>query len=194
MGVGVAGVAVLVQHEIIAAPFLDQVLGHFDGAVGAAGAVGRDDLGAVGFEQLHPLHADVLRHDYGDLVALQPTDHGKRDACVAAGRLQDRAVGGYLSVSFRQFDHLESDAVFDAAGGVLSFQLGEDSHALLGSHTLQFNKRGVADGVDDAFVGEPSNHKPCFYRCIALELSASGSNGHDAKWGVRFAGRPISLL
>ena len=75
VGVGIAGVPVLVQHEIVAAPLGHQVLSDFDGPVGASGAVGGNDLGPVGLEQLHPLGADVLRHDHGDFIALQPADH-----------------------------------------------------------------------------------------------------------------------
>jgi len=63
-----------------------------------------------------------------------------------------------LAVGLGPLDHLEGDAVLHAAGGVGPFQLGEDSHVWLGAEVLQFHRRRVADGVQDALVCQLRNH------------------------------------
>ena len=152
VGPRVSAVAILVHHDVIVGTFFDQVLGDFDGAVGPPGAVRRDNLGTVGFQELDPLHAYVFWHYHRDLVALEPPDHRQSDSGIAAGGFEDRPIAAEFSVGFRFLDHVEGDAVFYAAGGVCTLQLGIDSHALLGAHTLEFHGRRVADGFQNSFV------------------------------------------
>src|ERR671928_181792 len=62
VGLGVGGVAVLVEEDGVA--LLGELLGHPDGAVAAFLGRRRNDLGAEDLEELAPLDRHVLRQDH----------------------------------------------------------------------------------------------------------------------------------
>ena len=159
MGLGVAFVAVLVQHQVVVGAVGDDVLGHCHAAVSAEGAVGVDDLRAVGGQQLGALYGHIFGHYHGDGVAFETANHRQGDAGVAGGGFQDGAGGGDFAVGFGAFNHLEGDAVLDAAGGVLALQLGVDPHGRVGAEVVQLHQRGVADGSQQPAIGAVGRHK-----------------------------------
>ena len=179
MGFGVAFVAVLVQHQVVVGVLGDDFLRHRHAAVGAQGAVGVDNPGTVGFQQLGALCGHVFGHHHGDAVALEAADHRQRDAGVARGRLQDGAAGADFAVGFGALNHFEGNAVLDAAGGVLSLQLGVDPHLGVGADIAQFHQRRAADGSQQPSVWALGQHKR------RLNRGKVGGDGGKRRAGVR---------
>ena len=68
-------------------------------------------------------------------------------------------AGGDFAGGFGAFNHLEGDAVLDAAGGVLALQLGVDPHLRVGAEVVQLHQRGVADGSQQPAIGAVGRHK-----------------------------------
>ena len=138
--------------------FLCQLFCLCDGAGHALAAVCQNQLCAVGSQKVSALHAHGLRHGDDDPVALGGGHGSQADAGVAAGGLDDDGVGLEYASCLGIFDHCLSDAVFDAAGRVEVFELGENTgvqaFCLLDAGELQ--KRGIADEFGDALV---NSHK-----------------------------------
>ena len=72
---------------------LDQLRGALDRALHALFLGRQIEARAIGQHQAAAFDAHALGHDQHQLVALDRGDHGKADAGVAAGRLDDRAAG-----------------------------------------------------------------------------------------------------
>ncbi len=81
-------VGVLVGVEVAVGFGGGQLAGFADGAVGAVGGVGPDDLGSVGGEKALALGRDVGGHAEGDGEAQRRAEHGVGDAGVAAGGVE----------------------------------------------------------------------------------------------------------
>ena len=92
VGAPVFVVGVLVGVVVAVGLGGDQLAGLADGAVGAVGGVGPDDLGAVGCEVALALVRDVGRHAEGDGEAHGRAEHGVGDAGVAAGGVEKAAA------------------------------------------------------------------------------------------------------
>ena len=104
VGLPVLLVAVLVGVEVAVGLGSGQGAGLADGAVGAVGGVGPDDLGAVGGEDVFALRRDVGGHAERDGKAQRGAQHGVGDAGVAAGGVQQgAAVWGWWNLSRPRF-------------------------------------------------------------------------------------------
>src|SRR5574341_373876 len=144
----IGGIPVLVRHVV--SRILGQLLGQLDGSIGAQIAVGVHDLGSEQLQELPALHGHIVGHHHLDLVAPEPCHHGQPDPGVAAGRLQDDLVLGKLTALLARLDHVLGDTVFQAAGGIVPLQLGEDTHARLRADPAQLHQWSVSDGVQEA--------------------------------------------
>ncbi len=89
------------------------------------GARRQDQLGAKGLQQLAPLQAHGVGHHQQAVIAFGRSHQRQADAGVAAGRLHQNGVRPNLAEFLRRFDHILSNAVFDAGAGVEEFQLNQ---------------------------------------------------------------------
>ena len=125
----VGRVVVLVGVEVAVGIGLVDLAAHADGAVGAFAGIAEDHLRAVGFQDAFALDGGVGRQAQLDLVAAIGADHGVGDAGVAAGGVQDDALGIQAAGALAIQDHVEGGAVLHGAAGVEVFGLGEDLDA-----------------------------------------------------------------
>ena len=88
----------------------------------------QDDLGPQETHELAPFDAEILRHRDDERIAFLRADHGKTDAGVAAGRLDDGLSRLQLAAAFCRFDHAQRQPVLDGPERIESFQLDEQLH------------------------------------------------------------------
>jgi hypothetical protein len=79
------------------------------------------------------------------MVRIRRRDHRQRDAGVAAGRFDDDASRLQVPRPFGGVDHGKPDAVLDAVGWVIRFQLGGDLRLRPCRDPVQAHERSVAD-------------------------------------------------
>ena len=146
MGGGVGGVHKLAGDEAVG-QLLGQLVGLGDGTLHALGALGQDQLCAVGLHQLAALDAHRLRHHDDDAVAAGGGDGSQADAGVAGGRLDDDGVGLQQALGLGVVQHGLGDPVLHGAGGIQVFQLGQDLglQAVVLFNMGQLQQGGVAD-------------------------------------------------
>ena len=144
--VGFAGV--LVRHEPRGV-FKGDLLCHEYRLVCPLVGVGVDDFSAVRLEDPHPFRSHARRHDHFDVVAFDATDHRQSDPGVSTGRLEDRGARLEPALGLGVLDHGTGDAVFDRAGRVMTFELGEDPDLLVRAQAGHLHQRRIANGVDD---------------------------------------------
>ena len=106
--------------------FGDQLGGAGDGALHALFARREVKRGTIGEHQPPPLDRHRFRHDEDELIALDRCHHGKANAGVAAGRLDDGATGFQAAIGFGRLDHRQRDPVLDRAAGVGAFGFDPD--------------------------------------------------------------------
>ncbi len=153
---GVGGVLELLQEHVAARVRGDDGLGAGDGAVHPLGALGEDELGAVGDEQLAPLHAHGVGHGERERVAARRRDERQRDAGVAARRLDQLLAGAEHAALLGVPDHGGADAALDRVGGVAPLDLGEDGRPPTVGDAVEAHERRAADGLSVVF--EPAGH------------------------------------
>src|SRR6185503_12383431 len=144
-------IPVLVGH-VVRSVLLGHLERELDRAVGALGALGVDDLGAVHLQELRALLRDVVGHDDLDRIALARADHRERDAGVPRGRLEDRLAGQDRSGLLGGLDQRPRDAVLDRAGRVMRLERGPDAYAGLWRKALELHERRVADRLHDVAI------------------------------------------
>ena len=66
------------------------------------------------------------------------------------GGLHDPLAGGKDTLRPRRFEHAKRDAVFDAPGGVLTLELGEQAHTSGHRNVLQFHEGRLPDQLSNA--------------------------------------------
>ena len=98
-------------------------------------------LGAIRPRDRHALVGQAFRHHHQHPVTLHRRDHRQRVAGVAAGRLDNRVTGLQQALLLGLLDHVPGNARLDRAGGVHELELGE--------HPVDFEHRGVANGIQD---------------------------------------------
>ena len=108
---------------------LAELVGLLDGALHALGAGREHDFGAVGGGELATLDRHGLGHHENHPVAALRGEHGKADAGVSAGGLDDGASGLERSVLLGGIEHGLGHAVLDGASGVGCLVLAENGCA-----------------------------------------------------------------
>ncbi|MNR31744.1 hypothetical protein D3C85_1492770 [compost metagenome] len=93
------------------------------------------------------LLAHVVRHQQLHAIAFQRRNHRQRNAGVAAGRFNQHVAGFDFPTLFRLYNHRQRRPVFNRTRRIIAFQFDPNFAAVTGMHTLQFDQRGVADGV-----------------------------------------------
>ena len=125
-----------------------------NGTLHALGALGQDQLCAVGLHQLAALDAHRLRHHDDDAVAAGGGDGRQTDTGVAGGRFDDGAAGSQTALRLRPGDHVGSHPVLGAARGIHALQLGQQ-HSLQVVVPLviaQLQQGRAADQLSDAVI------------------------------------------
>ena len=102
-------------------------LGHHAHAALRGG--GQHDLGAEEAHEAAALDAEGLGHGDDEGIALGRADHGKSDAGVAAGCLDDGLAGLQCAAAFGVLDDAEGEAVLDRAERIEGLDLDEEVHA-----------------------------------------------------------------
>ena len=119
--VGVGGIDELPEDNC-AGDLLAQLLGACYGTFHPFGSGCQFELCAVGFEQVPALNGHRVGHCQDNLVSFGCSYPCESDACVTAGRLDDRSARGEYAVALGIFDHSECDAVLDTAARVEVFE------------------------------------------------------------------------
>ena len=153
----VARIGELVGHEIGVG-----ILGHLfprqpDRSVGTLGSGRQDHLGAVGTDDLPPLDRHRLAHHDLHGIALDDPHDGQSDACIARRGFDDGLAGGQPPVLLGRLDHLERDAVLDAARGVESLELRINVDVRIRAQPVNPHHRGISDGFQNIFFHRNSN-------------------------------------
>ena len=166
----VGGVVVLVGIKIGVGVLGVELPGFADGAVGAFGRVGQDQLCPVSLENSLALQAGVGRQAEPYPVAAGRAQQSVGDAGVAGGGVQNNLAGGELPAALAFQNHVERRAVFDRAAGVEPLRLEVELHLReLAPHPRHAQQRRVTHALghrdaqrqlDFSFFGQsqrPSN-------------------------------------
>jgi hypothetical protein len=113
-------------------------------------ALARRELegGAVGLHQPPALDRHGVRHDQDQPVALHGSHHGKTDAGVARGGLDDGASRPQSAIGLGGLHHGQGDAVLHRAAGVGPLRLDPDLGT--GKQAANADMRRVADRLKHA--------------------------------------------
>ena len=153
MGAPVVVVGVLVGVEVVSGVG-GELAGDADGAVGAVGRVGKDDIGAVGGEDAFALDGNISGHAEQYTEAQRCAEHGVGDAGVAAGGVEEDFPGASWPVRCGFADDAGGGAVFDAAAGVVPLGFTEQMNAgKVAREIVERYERRVADAAEHGAGG-----------------------------------------
>jgi hypothetical protein len=142
------------QAFALVAHLLRDVARHFH----ASALGGQDDLRAECGHRLPALDRQVLGHHEDHAITHHRRRHRKRDAGIAAGRLDQSVARLDIPALLRAPDHRQGGPVLDRARRVVALQLGEDDVAVLvvegPAQALQPDERRIADEIFEGFVHE----------------------------------------
>ena len=147
-----------------------------------ARAVGEDQPGPVGREQLAPLDAHGFGHRQREGVAAGGRDEGERDARVAAGGLDQLLARGQHAPLLGVPDHRGADAALHRIGGVASLDLREDGRGRAVGDAIETHQRRAADG--ERIVDEPG-HMPLPSLKLIPQYAGAGSAFSNRRWRHR---------
>src|SRR4051794_1286739 len=181
--VGIRRVPVLERHEV--AVVLRQALRNLDRAVRSLVRRREDHLGSEELQETDPLLARVVRDHNAEGVPLAARHHGKGDAGVAGGRLEDRPILGEVARRLGRLDHPLGDAIFQRAGRVLALELGPHPNAGLGAEAGEADERRVADRVEDVVVAHGRIISGRLAGPIRFPSSESPATGAEGPGGIR---------
>ncbi len=156
MSHGIAGVVVLIENVSVGQRLLE-ALGHADVALGRVPrGLGRraDDLGAEALQQVDLLGRHLLGQRDDAPVALDGGGQRQANACVAAGRLDERVSGLDAARRLGVLHHAHGNAVLHRAASVEVFQLAHNValDALLGHDAAGPHERRVANQLEHRVV------------------------------------------
>ena len=144
-----------------------ELLGSGDRALHALGARGEHEFGAIGGEKGPPFGAHRLRHGYHESVSARRRQGCQADTGVSARRLDDGVAGVRRDGAGgrRLVQHVEGDAVFDRACGVLALELHEHARleVELALESDEFKQGRVAHELVEG--GVDAGHIYSFARC-----------------------------
>src|SRR5262249_29658663 len=115
----------------------------------ALAALGEDELRAVGAHDLLALLAHALGHDDGAGIALHRGHPRAGDACVARGALQHAHPELEIAAGLRALEHVEIDAVLEAARGAVPLHLDVEGGLHVGTDTVELHEGRASDGGGD---------------------------------------------
>ena len=75
-------------------------------------------FGAISRKQQTPLDAHRIRHHKDGFITFRCRQHSQTHACIAAGRFNDCVARLQDSLFFRCRDHVQGDAILDAAADI----------------------------------------------------------------------------
>ncbi len=152
VGAPVGRVAVLVGVEVLRVG--SKLTGFADGAVGAFGGIGPEDLGPIRVEDAFALGRDIRGHAERDGEGKSRAEHGVGDAGVAAGGVEEANAGAELLALEGVQDDGGGGAVLDGAAGVGPLRFAEDLNAgQLSREALQTHEGRIADAVEEGGAG-----------------------------------------
>ena len=162
VGLDVVGVVELAGHpvagRVAGADLLEAAQREIDVALAARR---EDQVGAVRARDLLALVAHSLGHDDRAPVALDGRDEGAGDPGVSGGALEHAHARAQVAPRLRALEHVQVDAVLEAAGGAVPLELGVDGRRDAGGHAAERDERGAPDGLSDraerAAVRVPEN-------------------------------------
>src|SRR6266508_1922076 len=154
VGLDIVRVVELAGHSVPVRVSAANLLEVQEGQVDIALAAGREDQpGAVGAHDLLPLVAHALGHDDRAGVALDGGDPRAGDAGIAGGALEHAHPGAKGAAALRPLEHVQIDAVLEAAGGPVPLDLDVNGRLDVGSDAAEPDQRSVPHGVGDGGKG-----------------------------------------
>ena len=138
----VVGIVELIEHQALARSLHRQRL-----VARGLHAVGFNQLGAISGHRIFALLRGIFRHQQNQPIAAHGRHHGQRNAGVAAGGFNQGVARADSAALFGLHNHIERGAVFHRAGRIVALKLGPHLRLRVRGHTLQADKRGVADAI-----------------------------------------------
>ena len=111
-----------------------------------------DDFRTEHFEHLTALDRHTLGHEDGDRVAGDARNCRQRNPCVARRRFENSLTLHESPGCIRALDHRVGDAVLHRAEGILTLELGKQSHGRTRRQLAHLHQRCVADEFEHARV------------------------------------------
>src|SRR5712691_8843912 len=113
-------------------------------------AAGREDeVGAVGAHDFLTLLAHPLGHDDRAAIALDGRDEGAGDPGVAGRALEHAHPRVEIAPRFGAVEHVQIDAVLEAARRAVPLELHVDRRCQAGGHAVERNERRAPDRLGD---------------------------------------------
>ena len=130
----------------------NQPPGQTNGSVGPLLGRGQGDLHPVGADDFPPFDRDGAAHHDFDGIAFDDADDGQSDARIARCWLDDGLPRAEAPFAFGLLNHLERDAVLDAARGVESFEFGPYFDVGFAVQPVDAYHRRIADGFQNVIL------------------------------------------
>src|ERR1700682_3427827 len=118
-------VRILIGIEVKIGIALGILARDLDGAVGALGGIGVNDICAVCLQNPFSLGRNILRHAERDRKSESSAEHGVGDAGVAAGGIQQNLSGSEFARGASFGHNAGGGTIFDGSPGVVPFGLAQ---------------------------------------------------------------------
>jgi hypothetical protein len=115
----------------------------------ALAALCEDEIGAVSAHDLLALVAHAFGHHDRAAVALHGGHEGAGDSGVAGGALEHTHARAQVAPRFGALEHVQVDAVLEAAGRAVPLELQVDRRREPGGDAVQGDKRCAPDRLGD---------------------------------------------
>ncbi|MNE21138.1 hypothetical protein D3C80_1142870 [compost metagenome] len=119
----------------IASPFHAQLFRH------------ENQFCTIGTHRSAALLAHVVRHQQLHVIAFQRGNHRQRNTRISTGRFDQHIAGLYFAALFSLDNHRQRRAIFHGTRRIIAFKFDPDFTAVGWPHALQFDQRGIADGL-----------------------------------------------
>ena len=146
------GIGELVGHKIFVGILRDEFAGQTDRAIRPFGGRRQTHRAAVSADDLAAFDRHGLAHHDLHGIAFDDADNSQSDAGISRRGFDDRLPFGQAAFAFGGFDHLDRNAVLDAARRIEPFELGEYLHFRIGRQRIDPNHRRRTDGVQNRFL------------------------------------------
>ena len=120
-----------------------------NGAVGAVGRIGINNVGAIGLQNALALNGNIFRHAQRDRKSLRGADHGVSDAGVAAGGIEQNFPGTEFSAGASLATMFDAARSFTDPPGLYHSALPSKlDSGQVASETLQAQQWSIADELE----------------------------------------------